>query len=132
MKATNNTPNRDEVATFVKQNFAEQDELENATLSDWTENPSILKSIQDPTYREWAKRLNLIWKELARKINSSIVVDIDRHSLIYVNNTFIIPGGRFKGDYSQKIPFLISKCTINVDNSSYGIRLYITILRILS
>lgn len=99
MKATNNTPNRDEVATFVKQNFAEQDELENATLSDWTENPSILKSIQDPTYREWAKRLNLIWKELARKINSSIVVDIDRHSLIYVNNTFIIPGGRFKEFY---------------------------------
>ncbi|EZA62647.1 hypothetical protein DMN91_007675 [Ooceraea biroi] len=99
MNATNNAPNRDQVAAFVAQNFAEQDELENATLPDWTENPKILKSIGDPTYREWAKNLNLIWKELARRLNHDVVVDIQRHSLIYVNNTFIIPGGRFREFY---------------------------------
>lgn len=98
MKATDNKPNRTEVASFVAQNFAKQNELENATLPDWTENPRILKTIEDPTYREWAKKLNLIWKELARKINSNLVVDIQRHSLIYVNNTFVIPGGRFRGE----------------------------------
>jgi alpha,alpha-trehalase len=98
MDATNNAPNRNEVQAFVAENFAMQDELENATLSDWTENPSILKSIEDPIYRKWLKNLNLIWKKLAKKINPNLLVNIDRHSLIYVDNTFIIPGGRFKGE----------------------------------
>lgn len=98
MKATNNSPNRTAVAVFVKENFAMQDELENATLSDWKENPAILKTIQDPGFREWAKNLNNIWKNLARKIKTDVVINPQRHSLIYVNNTFIIPGGRFKGD----------------------------------
>ncbi|TGZ50282.1 trehalase [Temnothorax longispinosus] len=99
MKATNNSPNRSEVAAFVAQNFAMQDELDNSTLPDWKENPVILKSIQDPQYQEWAKRLNRIWETLARKINNDLVVNPQRHSLIYVNNTFIIPGGRFKEFY---------------------------------
>ncbi|XP_036142708.1 trehalase [Monomorium pharaonis] len=99
MEATNNSPNRNEVAAFVAENFEMQDELENSTLPDWKENPQILKIIQDPEYREWAKRLNYIWKTLARKIKSDLMVNPQRHSLIYVNNTFVIPGGRFKEFY---------------------------------
>ncbi|XP_039312721.1 trehalase isoform X2 [Solenopsis invicta] len=99
MKATDNSPNRNEVAAFVAENFAMQDELDNSTLPDWKEKPAILKSILDPQYQEWAKRLNYIWKTLARKINSDLVVNPQRHSLIYVNNTFVIPGGRFKEFY---------------------------------
>ncbi|XP_067216619.1 trehalase isoform X2 [Linepithema humile] len=99
MKATNNSPNRTEVATFVAKNFAVQDELDNATLPDWKENPNILNSIQDPQFREWAKNLNDFWKTLARKINKDLIINPQRHSLIYVNNTFIIPGGRFKELY---------------------------------
>ncbi|XP_011702920.1 PREDICTED: trehalase-like [Wasmannia auropunctata] len=98
MNATNNSPNRTEIAAFVAENFAMQDELENTTLPDWKEKPPILKSINDPQYQEWAKRLNYIWKTLARKINDNLVINPQRHSLIYVNNTFVIPGGRFKGD----------------------------------
>ncbi|KYN44386.1 Trehalase [Trachymyrmex septentrionalis] len=99
MKATSNSPNRTEVAKFVAENFAMRDELDNSTLPDWKENPGILKSIKDLQYRKWAKRLNYIWKTLARKINNDLVVNPQRHSLIYVNNTFIIPGGRFKEFY---------------------------------
>ncbi|XP_018313734.1 trehalase [Mycetomoellerius zeteki] len=99
MKATNNSPNRTEVAGFIAENFAMRDELDNSTLPDWKESPSILKSIKDLQYRKWAKRLNYIWKTLARKINNDLVVNPQRHSLIYVNNTFIIPGGRFKEFY---------------------------------
>ncbi|XP_011641510.1 trehalase-like [Pogonomyrmex barbatus] len=99
MKATNNSPNRTEIAAFVAENFATQDELDNSTLPDWKENPTILKFIQDPQFREWARRLNYIWKTLARKINGDLVVNPQRHSLIYVNNTFVIPGGRFKEFY---------------------------------
>ncbi|EFN71520.1 Trehalase [Camponotus floridanus] len=99
MKITNNSPNRSEVATYVSENFAMQDELDNSTLPDWKENPDILKVIQDPQFREWAKRLNYIWKTLARKIRDDVMINPQRHSLIYVNNTFVIPGGRFKEFY---------------------------------
>lgn len=102
MKITNNSPNRSEVAAYVKENFAMQDELDNSTLSDWKENPDILKVIQDPQFREWGKRLNYIWKTLARKIKDEVLINPQRHSLIYVNNTFVIPGGRFKGDIASK------------------------------
>lgn len=105
MKATNNSPNRTEVAAFVEENFAMQDELENTTLPDWKENLAILKSISDSQYREWAKRLNDIWKTLARKIKKDLVINPQRHSLIYVPNTFVIPGGRFKGDCLQNLFF---------------------------
>lgn len=99
MKATNNSPSPTEVDIFVQKNFAIQDELENATLPDWKENPTILRLIQDPDFREWATGLNKIWRILAKKIKSDVIVNPQRHSLIYVNNTFIIPGGRFKGDH---------------------------------
>lgn len=113
MKATDNSPNRNEVAAFVAENFAMQDELDNSTLPDWKEKPAILKSILDPQYQEWAKRLNYIWKTLARKINSDLVVNPQRHSLIYVNNTFVIPGGRFKGDcLIARNQLLVSKINI--------------------
>ncbi|XP_011875047.1 PREDICTED: trehalase-like [Vollenhovia emeryi] len=99
MKATGNSPNRSEVAAFVAENFAMQDELDNSTLPDWKEDPAILKSIRDSQYRDWAKRLNYIWKTLARKINGDLLVHPQRHSLIYVKNPFVIPGGRFKEFY---------------------------------
>ncbi|KYM85636.1 Trehalase [Atta colombica] len=99
MKATSNSPNRTEVATFVAENFAMREELDNSTLPDWKENPGILKSIKNLQYRKWAKRLNYIWKTLARKITNDLVINPQRHSLIYVNNTFVIPGGRFKEFY---------------------------------
>lgn len=97
MKATNNSPNRTQVAAFVAENFAVQDELDNATLPDWKESPAILKSIKDLQFRQWAKNLNNFWKDLARKIKEDLIINPQRHSLIYVKNTFVIPGGRFKG-----------------------------------
>lgn len=99
MNATNNSPSRNQVATFVQENFATQNELDNATLADWKENPAILQSIEDPVFRKWAKNLNDFWKDLARKMKQDVVINPERHSLIYVNNTFVIPGGRFKEFY---------------------------------
>ncbi|XP_014481857.1 PREDICTED: trehalase-like [Dinoponera quadriceps] len=99
MKATNNNPNRTQVDKFVRENFAMQDELENTTLPDWQENPDILLSIRDSKFRGWAKNLNNIWRILARKMKNAVMVDPQRHSLIPVNNTFIVPGGRFKEFY---------------------------------
>lgn len=99
MNATNNKPSREQLTQYIDENFVSSNELLNWTLPDWKENPSILKRIPDPKYREWAKNLNLIWKKLARIMNEDVEKYPDRHSLIYVKNGFIIPGGRFKEFY---------------------------------
>lgn len=104
MKETNNKPTKSQLTQYVNENFVASNELVNWTLSDWTNNPSILQRIQEPKYYEWAKDLNEIWKKLARKVNPEVARQPDRHSLIYVPNGLIIPGGRFKG----KINFPIS------------------------
>lgn len=121
MKATNNSPNRTEVAAFVAENFAMEDELDNSTLPDWKENPDILKSIQDSQFREWAKRLNYIWKTLARKIRDDVAINPQRHSLIYVNNTFIVPGGRFRGDIyaREKLSFHLTLILLSMSGYPY-------------
>lgn len=97
MNKTGNKPTRSQVARYVEENFSSSNELLNWTLPDWTENPSILKRIHETKYREWARALNGVWKELARKINPEVAKHPERHSLIYVQNGFIVPGGRFKG-----------------------------------
>ncbi|XP_035725471.1 trehalase-like [Vespa mandarinia] len=99
MEETNNQPNRSQVAQFVLDNFSTQDELDNYTLPDWQENPPFLKTIEDPNLQKWAKELNEIWKKLARKIKPIVAKHPDRHSLIYVDNAFVVPGGRFKEFY---------------------------------
>lgn len=99
MNATNNKPSRSQLTRYVNENFASSNELVNWTLPDWTENPSILKRIQEPKYREWARHLNDVWRDLARKMSTDVKDNPDRHSLIYVKNGFIIPGGRFKEFY---------------------------------
>lgn len=100
MRSTNNQPKPQDVQQFVDDNFEDVNELLNATLPDWRENPSLLDRIEDENYREWASALNSIWKDLARKISTDVRDNPKRNSLIYVNNTFIIPGGRFKGIYT--------------------------------
>ncbi|XP_053996141.1 trehalase-like [Hylaeus anthracinus] len=99
MRATNNKPNRTQLLEYIHTNFESANELVNWTLPDWKEHPSILRRIQDPKYREWAKDLNNIWKGLARKMNDSVAKHPEKHSLIYVKNGFIIPGGRFAEFY---------------------------------
>ncbi|KZC05540.1 Trehalase, partial [Dufourea novaeangliae] len=99
MNETNSKPSRAQVTKYVNENFASSNELVNWTLPDWTENPSILQRVQDPNYRAWVKQLNDVWKNLARKMSDDVAENPQRHSLIYVKNGFIIPGGRFKEFY---------------------------------
>ncbi|XP_058797817.1 trehalase-like [Phymastichus coffea] len=99
MKATNNAPSKDQIRNFVKENFSSMNELENATLPDWNPKPELLEWVRDPLYREWVADLNEIWKGLAKRMTTNVRDNPKRHSLIYVNNTFIIPGGRFKEFY---------------------------------
>jgi len=54
-----------------------------------------LSNIQDPKYRKFAQYINRLWGQLGREIKESARENPDQHSLIYVSNPFIVPGGRF-------------------------------------
>ncbi len=53
---------------------------------------------QDKNYRDLAKELNSRWKDLGRRINPKLKGS-DATSLIYLENPFIVPGGRFREMY---------------------------------
>lgn len=97
MSRTNRKPSDEELKAFIADAFINQTELEKWSPSDWSENPPILTRIQDPEFKLFAKNLNDLWKTLARKIKPEVALYPNRHSLIHVENGFIIPGGRFRG-----------------------------------
>ncbi|VDM25679.1 unnamed protein product [Toxocara canis] len=91
---------RDAVRDFVNENFNEEGhELEQCELSDWQKEPEQLLSIEDPDLRQFSLQVNLIWKKLCRTIKKEVLEHPKRHSLIYVPNEFIVPGGRFREFY---------------------------------
>ena len=97
MSQTNSAPSKSDIQKFVNENFSQEDELVQVTLPDWTEEPEFVNKVTDPYFRKWVKDLNEIWKTLSRRMISDVQDHPERHSLIYVNNTFVVPGGRFKG-----------------------------------
>jgi len=98
-EAIEDKSSKEEVKKFVEENFFEEgSELEEAELSDWKENPAVLNRIQDAGYAELFKELHKRWKHLARKISSTAVTG-ERSSLIPLQHTFIVPGGRFREIY---------------------------------
>lgn len=108
MNFTNNNPSRLDIQSFVAKNFALADEIEVATPVDWKERPSILKEIHDPKYREWALKLNDLWRTLIRRAKQDVELNPSRYSFIYVPNPFVIPGGRFRGEPAIKLRTKIS------------------------
>lgn len=107
MNETNNDPTTEQIERFVWKNFAEKNELQFFNLTDWQKSPAILEKIKDPDFRQWASDLNGIWKDLSRKIDDKVRLEPNKHSLIYVANPFIVPGGRFKGRYLVKSSVLL-------------------------
>ena len=81
-----------QVADFVNRTFVVGDELQPWAPGDWTENPAFLQTIADPSLKEWAKDLNLLWKNLSRKMADDVRENLDLYSIIYVPNGFVVPG----------------------------------------
>ncbi|XP_011308435.1 trehalase-like [Fopius arisanus] len=99
MSATGGKPNKIQVALFVSENFAKKNELIPWVPPDWKSRPSILEKIRDEVVREWILKLNFIWRNLSRIVHPDVIKYPERHSLIPVNNGFIVPGGRFREFY---------------------------------
>ncbi|KAH0623384.1 hypothetical protein JD844_031657, partial [Phrynosoma platyrhinos] len=90
------TLTKQQLAEFVETYFSPPgQELENWVPLDWTDSPPLLEKISDEKLRSWARALNNKWKQLGRKMKPEVQTSPERHSLIYVPNPLIVPGGRF-------------------------------------
>ncbi|VDM49775.1 unnamed protein product [Toxocara canis] len=94
------TQHRDAIRAFVDEHFdVEGNELEECDPIDWDEQPKKLLTIDDPVLREFALKINSIWKKLCRTVKKEVAEQPERFSFLYVPNEFVIPGGRFREFY---------------------------------
>ncbi|CAH4036687.1 trehalase-like isoform X2 [Pieris brassicae] len=100
MNRTGSRPTKADISEFVKANFdPEGSEFEEWKPTDWKNNPAFLEKIKDPLLHQWASDLNKLWLELGRKMKDEVKQNQDLYSIIYVDNPFIVPGGRFREFY---------------------------------
>ncbi|KAL9952754.1 hypothetical protein ACROYT_G040049, partial [Oculina patagonica] len=91
---------KEQVINFVKENFYPVGhDLEEWSPPDWKENPEFIDRIKDANLKNFASKLNGLWKKLGRKISDEARQNPARSSLILVKNPFIVPGGRFREYY---------------------------------
>lgn len=91
---------REQVIKFVSENFHPVGhDLEEWSPPDWVEYPMLNDQIKDANLRNFALKLNGLWKKLGRNISHEARKDPARSSLIVVPNPFIVPGGRFREYY---------------------------------
>jgi alpha,alpha-trehalase len=81
-----------QVEEFVNSAFVVDDELQWWAPDDWTANPAFIQKIADPDLKQWASDLNLLWKNLSRKMDDDVRQNPDEYSIIYVPNGFVVPG----------------------------------------
>ncbi len=59
----------------------------------------IFAYFKDENYKEFAKDLHGIWKDLGRKIKAEVGDNQEKFSLRYLEKPFVVPGGRFREMY---------------------------------
>uniref|UniRef100_A0A914GVW3 Trehalase n=1 Tax=Globodera rostochiensis TaxID=31243 RepID=A0A914GVW3_GLORO len=89
----------DELGKFVQENFGKADGLLIPhEPEDWKENPQKFDQIKDAKLKNWANEMHKMWKEMSKKMAS--IMDSkgnqQKHSMLYVSNPFVVPGGRFR------------------------------------
>jgi alpha,alpha-trehalase len=97
LNSTNTTEGA--VLNFVDSNFrGEGLELEAEALPNFNANPPFLNNVADPLLRAFAQVVHSYWTQLIRGTNSSVLCDgkACESTLIPLNHTFVIPGGRFR------------------------------------
>ncbi|KAL6479176.1 hypothetical protein MHYP_G00126090 [Metynnis hypsauchen] len=96
----NGTVPASDLRVFVNTYFVgDGKEFEPWTPPDWHEKPKFLSRVSDLNFRNWAEELHGLWKLLGRKISTDVEDNPQLHSMIYVPNPVIVPGGRFTEFY---------------------------------
>lgn len=92
-----------QVVNFIQQNFAaEGQELQALTLPNFNPNPSFLNNVTDTVVKGFAQAVHGFWTQLIRGTDSSKVCGSNNNcesTLIPLNHTFVVPGGRFREVY---------------------------------
>ncbi|KAI9454058.1 trehalase [Lactarius psammicola] len=90
------------VVDFVDSNFrGEGLELEAQALPNFNANPPFLNNVADPLLKAFAQVVHSYWTQLIRGTNPSTLCDgrACESTLIPLNHTFVVPGGRFREQY---------------------------------
>ncbi|OCH84124.1 glycoside hydrolase family 37 protein [Obba rivulosa] len=95
-----------DIVTFMDNDFrGEGLELEAVAEPNFNPNPSFLNNVSDPLIRAWSQTVHTFWTQLIRNTNQSVLCPEGTESgpcessLIPLNHTFVIPGGRFREQY---------------------------------
>ncbi|KAJ7366222.1 trehalase [Mycena albidolilacea] len=90
------------VVAFLDADFAgEGQELVAVPLPGFQAAPRFLKNVTDPLLQAFAGTVHGFWTQLVRGTNASTLCDGVKceSSLIPLNHTFVVPGGRFREQY---------------------------------
>ncbi|PAV85375.1 hypothetical protein WR25_09815 isoform B [Diploscapter pachys] len=87
---------RENFINFCSKNFQKTAYLEQVELPDWRHDPEFILEIKNQKYQNLAKQIYVIWRKLARKFTEDVHKNGHLYPVLPVNNTFIVPGGRFK------------------------------------
>ncbi len=91
------------IVDFVDNNFrGEGLELEAVPLTNFNANPEFLNNVSDPLVKSFSQTVHGFWTQLIRQTNQSALCPEGTEtgscesSLIPLNHTFVVPGGRFR------------------------------------
>lgn len=88
------------ISKFVNDNFYPAgSDIEPAELEDWTDDPPFLRDVTDPVLRGYGMAIHNQWRTLARRRKPSFLGNGCVSSLLPVNNTFIVSGGKTSREY---------------------------------
>ncbi|KAI0265670.1 glycoside hydrolase [Gloeopeniophorella convolvens] len=91
-----------DVLNFVDNNFrGEGLELEAQAISNFNPNPAFLNNVTDPLLKGFAQIVHGYWTQLIRGTNTTTLCNGKscESTLIPLNHTFVVPGGRFREQY---------------------------------
>lgn len=99
-----------EIVDFLNSNFdGEGLELQATPLNNFPTNPAGLRGVRDEVVGGFALAVHKIWNLLIRDTDESKVCTGGRceSSLIPLNHTFVVPGGRFREQYYWDSKFIL-------------------------
>ncbi|KAF8487940.1 Six-hairpin glycosidase-like protein [Gautieria morchelliformis] len=84
-------------------------ELEALQLPNFTASPAFLQNVSNPLLRAWTQTVHGFWAQLIRGTNASTLCTAGtcESTLIPLNHSFVVPGGRFREQYYWDSFFII-------------------------
>ncbi|XP_013871324.1 trehalase [Austrofundulus limnaeus] len=118
----NGTVPPEELREFLNANFENPGtEFEPWMPSDWQDKPKFLNGVADDELRKWGEKIHHLWKDLSRKIHSSVKDHPELYSQIYMPYPVVVPGGRFREIYYWDSYWVINGLLLSeMTNTTYG------------